>query len=441
MSSIRVDIENLKNVVSDDERFSFQDQVDAIHRGMENRSGTGAEYLGWADLPSGTSDDLLKRIENSASTIRERCDAFIQIGIGGSYLGARAGISFLSPLIASAALRKGPEIFYAGHNISSDYYSDLLAALSDRDCALFVVSKSGTTLEPALGFRILRQWMENKYGAAEASRRIVAATDPSKGVLKTIANEQGYETFDIPQDVGGRFSVLTPVGLLPMAVAGVDIHSLLQGARDMEARLRADSSLESNPAYNYAVCRHLLRRKGKTTEILSSFHPAFAYLQEWWKQLAGESEGKDGKGIFPATLEFTTDLHSMGQWIQEGERFIFETFLILDQSRKAIAVSENQNDEDGLNFLTGKTLDFINEKAYKGTAKAHSEGLAPNLTIAVKDRSAYSLGQFFYFFQRAVAMTGYLDGVNPFDQPGVELYKKNMFALFNKPGTAKGQSQ
>ena len=327
----------------------------------------------------------------------------------------------------------GPSIYFSGHNISSDYHSDLLDLVEKYDVCLNIISKSGTTTEPAIAFRLFKDLLEKKYGVDGAKDRIVVTTSSNKGTLNALAAEQGYQKFIIPDDVGGRFSVLSPVGLLPMAVAGIDIEKLLAGACKGE-ELYSQSSVMENDAYHYAAYRYLLYQKGLTTEILASFQPSLHHFAEWWKQLVGESEGKDQKGIFPASVEFTTDLHSLGQWIQEGKRNKFETFLLIENSNRQLKIPTSKNDSDGLNYLAGKTLDHVNKKAYEATALAHKEGGVPNLSITIKDRSPESLGQLFYFFERAVVMTGYLNDINPFDQPGVEFYKRNMFKLLNKPG-------
>ncbi len=430
MSNLSLDCENLRSLVSDLEVNDLQSQVSLCHDELEDGSGQGSDYLGWMHLPSCFSDST--EIDSAANTIRNSCDVFIVVGIGGSYLGARAGISYLKSSFSNQ-LQGGPEIYFAGQNISSDYHADLFDLIEGRDVCLNVISKSGTTTEPAIAFRLLKQMMENKYGDEGARDRIVVTTDSSRGALKSLADELGYKTFVIPDDVGGRYSVLTPVGLFPMAVAGINIKELMAGACQGE-KLYSRPSLDKNDAYYYAVMRQLLYQKGKTTEILATFQPAFHYLADWWKQLAGESGGKDLKGIFPASVEFTSDLHSMGQWIQEGNRNIFETFLIFESSLRQLKIPTSKNDADGLNYLAGETLDTVNEKAWLGTASAHKEGGVPNMTLKIKDRSPYSLGQIFYFFERGMAMTGYLNGVNPFDQPGVEFYKKNMFKLLGKPG-------
>jgi glucose-6-phosphate isomerase len=368
MNSIELDISNTIPLISPEERLALDDRVKNIHSAMEMRKGVGADFLGWADLPSQTSAEYLAKVNAVAKIIRDSCEVLIHLGIGGSYLGTRAGISFLR---VDGSAKNIPEIHFAGCNISSDYYAELFSVIENKDCCLFLVSKSGATLEFGIGFRLLRQWMEKKYGAKEAARRIFVATDPKEGVLRQLANEKGYFSFDIPSDIGGRYSVLTPVGLIPMAVSGADITELMRGARDMESLLRQNASSENNPAYLYAVIKHLLKTKGKNIEIIAGFHPCLREFLEWQKQLAGESEGKDGKGIFPASVEYPADLHSLGQWVQEGERSLFETFLLIEKSSHEIKIPEFPDDEDGLNFLAGKTLDFVNEMAYKGTAQAH----------------------------------------------------------------------
>jgi glucose-6-phosphate isomerase len=434
MSNLSLDCENLYPFISEQEISNFQSKVNLSHAQLEGGTGQGADYLGWLRLPSSFSNALATEIESTANSIREICEAFIVVGIGGSYLGARAGTSYLNSSFSNQFGKEGgPEIYFAGQSISSDYHADLFDLIAGRDVCINVISKSGTTTEPAIAFRLLKEMVEEKYGPEGARDRIVVTTDSSQGALKGLADELGYKTFVIPDDVGGRYSVLTPVGLFPMAVAGIDIKDLMAGARKGE-ELYSLPSLDQNDAYRYAAIRQLLYEKGKTTEILATFQPAFQYLAGWWKQLAGESEGKNLKGIFPASVEFTSDLHSMGQWIQEGNRNIFETFLTLEASRRQLKIPAFKNDADGLNYLAGETLDNVNEKAWLGTANAHREGGVPNMTLKIKDRSPFSLGQIFYFFERAVAMTGILNGVNPFDQPGVELYKNNMFKLLGKPG-------
>ena len=437
---LKLNTDNVHSFVMEQEIAGLQPEVDRHHQDLESVRGKGAEFLGWLDLPSKTTPDQLREIEHSAAWIRENCETFVSIGIGGSYLGAKAAIDFgshaFSNLLSSYA-RGGPEILFAGQNISSDYLHDLWGLLEDKKVCLNVISKSGTTTEPAIAFRLLKQFMEKRFGVEETRRRIFVTTDPDKGALKQLADEEGYRRFVIPGDVGGRYSVLTPVGLLPIAVAGMDIGELIAGARKCEDRAFSHIGLDDNPVYRYAVIRNLLLQKGKTIELMAAFHPALQTVVEWWRQLAGESEGKDGKGIFPATAEYTADLHSLGQWVQEGNRIIFETFLRVASSGHSMEISESSENRDGLNYLAGRSLDEVNEKAWQGTAQAHLEGGVPNMTLTVKDRSTHTLGYLFYFFQRAVAMSGYLMGVNPFDQPGVEFYKNNMFRLLNKPGYGK----
>lgn len=430
MPSIELDHDLIREALSEEDLFALQPAVDRCHQELVSGSGPGAEFLGWLRLPSSTGDGLLGEIEETARELGERAQVFISIGIGGSYLGARAGLSFLRGV---ATNRQAMDLHFAGHNLSSDHLVELFEGIDGSDVCVNVISKSGTTTEPALAFRLVRQWLLAKYGPREAARRIVVTTDREKGALKQWADAEGYRAFVIPDDVGGRFSVLSPVGLLPLAAGGVDIRELIEGARAEEARLLATSALGKNPAARYAAIRHGLHQRGKVLEILATFHPAFHYIQEWWKQLAGESEGKQGRGLFPASVEYTTDLHSLGQWVQEGPRNVFETFLRLDAPGRRVEIPTLQNDPDGLNYLAGQTLDHVNDQAFLGTRAAHLEGGVPNMTITVPHRTPASLGALFYFFEIAVALTGYLLEVNPFDQPGVELYKKNMFRLLGKP--------
>ena len=432
--------ENIESFVAKKEVAGLQVEVDRCHQELESGKGKGSDFLGWLHLPSQTTSDQLKEIEQSAKWIRENCEAFVSIGIGGSYLGAKAAIDYgnhafsnLLPLPSRGA----PEVLFAGQNISSDYLHDLLEVLDDKKVCLNVISKSGTTTEPAIAFRLLKQYMEKRFGVEEARQRIFVTTDPEKGALKQLADEEGYRRFVVPGNVGGRYSVLTPVGLLPIAVGGLDIREMIAGAVDCEQQTSKHHSLSQNSAYRYAVIRNLLLQKGKTIELMAAVHPALQTMVEWWRQLAGESEGKDGKGIFPAIAEYTADLHSLGQWVQEGNPILFETFLRVASSKHSVKIPKSSEDRDGLNYLSGRSLDEVNEKAWQGTAQAHLEGGVPNMTLTVKDRSAHSLGYLFYFFQRAVALSGYLMGVNPFDQPGVEFYKNNMFRLLNKPGYGK----
>ena len=422
--------DNAKQFISSQEIDSLQKNVNRLHADLENKTGQGSDCLGWLHLPSQTPPSLFDSIQSTQNEIKDQCDAFVCIGIGGSYLGARAAISFLSSV---ANEEDTPEIYFAGNTMCSDYHAELLRALEGREVCINLISKSGTTLESAIAFRLLRNFMEKKYGKEGASRRIIVTTESKKNIINDLAKEEGYRSFQLPEDVGGRFSVFTSAGLLPIAIAGIEIRDFMDGALLAEKALTKSSDLSVNTAYLYAAYRHLLFQKGKTIELMAAFHSSFEYVLEWWKQLVGESEGKGGKGIFPSSAHYTTDLHSLGQRVQEGTRNLFETFLLVEKSSKVIEVEKDNCDRDGLGYLEGKSLDFINEKAYKGSANAHLEGGVPNLAITLKERSAYNLGQLFYFFERAVAMTGYLSGVNPFDQPGVEFYKRNMFRLLNKP--------
>lgn len=406
------------------------------HNLLHEKKGQGSEYLGWLDLPSKIHKEELQRVSDVASKIQRSSDVLIVIGIGGSYLGARACIEALSHTFynnISKGKRRTPEIYYVGQNISSTYILDLFDAIEGKDISINVISKSGTTTEPAIAFRLFKEYIEEKYGKEEAKERIIVTTDKEKGALKDLANIEGYESFVIPDDIGGRYSVLTPVGLLPIAVAGLDIDKILQGACSGEEKY-SNIDLDANPCYQYAVVRNILYNRGKDIEILVNYEPAMTYLAEWWKQLYGESEGKDGKGIFPASVNFTTDLHSMGQFIQDGKRNLFETTIHIEKSKKDIVLKNSEDNLDGLNFLAGKNLDLVNKKAFEGTLKAHISGNVPNLIIDIPELDEYYFGKLIYFFEKACAISGYLLGVNPFDQPGVEEYKKNMFQLLGKPG-------
>ncbi len=401
-----------------------------------NRDGLGNDFLGWVDLPVDYDKEEFARIKKAAAKIQSDSDVLLVIGIGGSYLGARAAIEFLHHCfynVVSRQVRKAPEIYFLGTNISSSYIRDVMDVLEGKDYSINVISKSGTTTEPAIAFRIFKEMLEKKYGKEEAAKRIYATTDKARGALKTLATEEGYETFVVPDDVGGRFSVLTAVGLLPIAVSGADIDELMAGAQ--AARKQAiEADFEENNSLKYAAVRNILLRKGKNIEITANYEPALHYVAEWWKQLYGESEGKDQKGIFPASVDLTADLHSMGQFIQDGSRNIFETVLCVDDPGAEIVMGKEETDLDGLNYLAGKNLDFVNKSAMNGTILAHNDGGVPNMVVHIPDRSEYSLGQLFYFYEFACGVSGYLLGVNPFNQPGVESYKKNMFALLGKPG-------
>lgn len=392
--------------------------------------------MGWIDLPVNYDQEEFSRIERAAEKIRNDSDVLLVIGIGGSYLGARAAIEMLQHSfynVLPKEKRRSPQIIFAGNNISSTYMMDIIDLLEGKDFSINVISKSGTTTEPAIAFRIFRKILEEKYGAEEARKRIYATTDKAKGALKTLANEEGYETFVIPDDIGGRYSVLTAVGLLPIAVSGADIRAMMKGAADAREDF-SKSELDENPAYQYAAVRNILYNKGKTIEMLVNYEPALQYFAEWWKQLYGESEGKDQKGIFPASANFSTDLHSLGQYIQEGRRDLFETVIKVEKPRRGLTIEAEDKDLDGLNYLAGKTVDFVNDKAFEGTLLAHTDGGVPNLIVSVPALDEYHFGYMVYFFEKACAMSGYLLGVNPFDQPGVEAYKVNMFALLGKPG-------
>ncbi len=408
-----------------------RDCVTALHKG----SGKGNDFLGWLTLPSGITETEIADIEHTAKKLREKCEVVVVIGIGGSYLGAKAVIDALSSSFDwLESNRKNPVILYAGQNIGEDYLYELSNYLKNKSFGIINISKSGTTTEPALAFRILKQILEDNVGKAEAKDRIVAVTDKARGALRTLASKEGYKTFVIPDNVGGRFSVLTPVGLLPIAIAGINIKQLIKGAADMETATGNDVPFAENIAAIYAATRNELYKKGKKIEILANFHPKLHFVSEWWKQLYGESEGKENKGIFTASVDFTTDLHSMGQWIQEGERTIFETVISVLNPNYKVDVPSDEQDLDGLNFLAGKRVDYVNKMAELGTQMAHVDGGVPNIKIELPELNAYYLGQLIYFFEKACGISGYILDVNPFDQPGVEAYKKNMFALLNKPG-------
>lgn len=414
----------------------LKDTVKVLHHNLHERTGQGNEFLGWLDLPENYDREEFSRIQQSAGKIKNDSDVLLVIGIGGSYLGAKAAIEMLNHSFYNALdkeKRKTPQVVFLGNSISSTYHQDLLDLLDEKDFSINVISKSGTTTEPAIAFRIFRKLLEDKYGKEEAQRRIYATTDREKGALKTLADEEGYESFIIPDDVGGRYSVLTAVGLLPIAVSGVDIEEIMNGARLAQDEL-SGSELEDNPAYQYAAVRNVLYNKGKTVELLINYEPSLQYFSEWWKQLFGESEGKDFKGIYPSSANFSTDLHSLGQYIQEGRRDLFETVIYVEKPKKDIEIEEDPQNLDGLNYLAGQTMDFVNKKAFEGTLLAHTDGQVPNLIVKVPDLSAHTFGYLVYFFEKACAMSGYLLGVHPFDQPGVEAYKKNMFALLGKPG-------
>ncbi|RAP77076.1 glucose-6-phosphate isomerase [Paenibacillus montanisoli] len=418
-------------------------QVRAAHDQLREGTGAGSDYLGWIELPTNYDKEEFSRIQKAAAKIQSDSEVLVVIGIGGSYLGARAAIEMLSHSfynLLPKEQRNTPQVLFAGNNISSTYVTHLLQLLEGRDWSINVISKSGTTTEPAIAFRVFREALEAKYGKAEARKRIYATTDRAKGALKKLATEEGYESFIIPDDVGGRYSVLTAVGLLPIAAAGISIEEMMKGAADAQ-QAYSSPELAENEAYQYAAARNALYRKGKVTEILVNYEPALHFVSEWWKQLYGESEGKDFKGIFPAAVDFSTDLHSMGQFIQEGNRNIFETVIQVKNVAEQIKIGHDAGDLDGLNFLTGKTMDFVNKKAFEGTLLAHTDGQVPNFVVNIADMTPYTFGYLVYFFEIACGISGYMLGVNPFDQPGVEAYKKNMFALLGKPGYEKEKAE
>ena len=401
-----------------------------------SREGAGNDFLGWIDLPVNYDKEEFARIKKAAAKIQSDSEVLLVIGIGGSYLGARAAIEFLRHSfynVVSKEVRKTPEIYFVGNSISSTYINHLIDVIGDRDFSINMISKSGTTTEPAIAFRVFKAMAEKKYGEAEAAKRIYATTDKARGSLKGLADAKGYETFVVPDDVGGRFSVLTAVGLLPIAVSGADIDELMKGAASSRERFMKDS-FEDNDALKYAAVRNILLRKGKCIEVMANYEPSVHFVSEWWKQLYGESEGKDQRGIFPASVDLTTDLHSMGQFIQDGSRNIFETVIDIEKSREEIILNEEPIDLDGLNYLAGKTVDFVNKSAMNGTILAHTDGQVPNIVVNIPEANEFYLGELFYFFEIACGVSGYTLGVNPFDQPGVEDYKKNMFALLGKPG-------
>lgn len=436
MSDITLDKRYLSQILAEEDIAAYEECVKKVHDMIHEGTGEGHDFLGWLNLPKDYDQEAFSRIQQAADKIRSDSDVLLVIGIGGSYLGARAAIDMLQHSfynLLSQNKRQAPQVFFVGHHISSTYLQELFDVLHDKDVSVNIISKSGTTTEPAIAFRIIRDWMEDKYGRKEASQRIYATTDKTKGALKQLSDEEGYDRFVIPDDVGGRYSVLTAVGLLPIAAAGLDIGRMMHGA---EAAMHdfAEQRLSENPAYQYAVIRHLLLEKGKTVELFVNYEPSLHYFGEWWKQLFGESEGKDGKGIFPASANFTTDLHSLGQYVQEGKRQLFETVLSVGEPRTDITMTTEDNNLDNLNYLAGMTMDDVNKKAAQGTALAHLDGGVPNINIHIPKVNAYYFGYLVYFFEKACAMSGYLLGVNPFDQPGVEAYKKNMFALLGKPG-------
>ncbi|MDE5883967.1 MAG: glucose-6-phosphate isomerase [Oscillospiraceae bacterium] len=422
----------LENFVKPDELAGIKAQVETAAQTLHAKNGLGKDFLGWVELPTNYDKEEFARIQSAAKKIQENSDILIVIGIGGSYLGARAAIEFLKSPFYNNMQKDTPDIYYVGNNINPTYLNEILAICEGKDISVNVISKSGTTTEPALAFRVFKKLVEEKYGKEEAKNHIFATTDKAKGTLKELSDAEGYETFVVPDDVGGRFSVLTAVGLLPIAVAGCDIAQLMAGARQAQQDYMAD--FDQNDCYQYAALRNILYRKGKSVEMLVSYDPAFAMMSEWYKQLFGESEGKDNKGIFPASVVFSTDLHSMGQFVQEGSRVMFETVVDIKQPKQDFYLEKEEDNLDGLNFLCGQNMSVVNRKAFEGTILAHTEGGVPNMILELKDCSEFSLGYLIYFFEKACAVSGYILGVNPFNQPGVESYKSNMFALLGKPG-------
>lgn len=431
MTHIQLDYQKALKFFDQHELDQQQDAVKAIHRTIHEGTGAGSDFLGWIDLPVNYDKEEFSRIKEAAKQVQSHSDVLVVIGIGGSYLGARSAIEMLTPAFKKDS--EYPEIIFAGNHLSSSYLQSLIDYLADKDYSVNVISKSGTTTEPAVAFRIFKKLLEDKYGKEEAVKRIFATTDQAKGALKQLATNEGYETFVVPDDVGGRFSVLTAVGLLPIAVAGIDIDAMMGGAAKAREELSSDD-LSSNIAYQYASIRNILYNKGYTTEMLINYEPSLQYFNEWWKQLFGESEGKDLKGIYPSSANFTTDLHSLGQYVQEGRRFLIETVLKVENPEHDITIEEDADDLDGLNYLAGKTVDEVNTKAFEGTLLAHTDGGVPNMVVKLPRLDAETYGYVVYFFELAVAMSGYQLGVNPFNQPGVEAYKQNMFALLGKPG-------
>lgn len=436
MGQVKFDYSKTAGYVHEHEVESMKALTESARKLLLSKSGAGNDYLGWIDLPVDYDKEEFARIKKAAEKIKSDSDVLVVIGIGGSYLGARAAIEFLGHNFfnsVSKDLRKAPEIYFVGKSISSNYLAGLVDVIGDRDFSVNIISKSGTTTEPAIAFRVFKKMLEEKYGKDEAAKRIYATTDKAKGALKKLADAEGYEEFVVPDDVGGRFSVLTAVGLLSIAVSGVDIDELMAGAASARKRC-IENDFDNNDAMQYAALRNIMLRKGKSVEILCDYEPSLHYTLEWWKQLMGESEGKDNKGLFPASVDLTTDLHSMGQFIQDGSRIMFETVLNVEKTSREIVIEKEDEDLDGLNYLAGKTMDFVNKCAMNGTILAHTDGNTPNLRVDIPEQTPFYLGELFYFFEFACGLSGYMLGVNPFNQPGVESYKKNMFALLGKPG-------
>lgn len=443
MGQVSFDYSKTEGYVHAHEVESMKAITESAKELLLSKKGAGNDYLGWIDLPVDYDKDEFERIKKAAKKIQSDSEVLVVIGIGGSYLGARAAIEFLGHNFfnsVSKEIRKAPEIYFVGNSISSTYLSNLIDVIGDRDFSVNIISKSGTTTEPAIAFRVFKKMLEKKYGKEEAAKRIYATTDRAKGALKNLADAEGYEEFVVPDDVGGRFSVLTAVGLLAIAASGADIDKLMEGAASARKRC-IENDFDNNDSMQYAALRNIMLRKGKEVEILCDYEPSLHYTLEWWKQLMGESEGKDNKGLFPASVDLTTDLHSMGQFIQDGSRIMFETVLNVEKARKEITIEAEVEDLDGLNYLAGKTVDFVNKCAMNGTILAHTDGNTPNLMVKIPEQNEFYLGELFYFFEFACGLSGYILGVNPFNQPGVESYKHNMFALLGKPGfEAEGEA-
>ncbi len=436
--SIKLQTKYLKNFIGEDEYKGIAPLVSAAHASLEAKSGLGNDFLGWVDLPTNYDKEEFSRIKAAAEKIKKTCDVLVVIGIGGSYLGARAAIEFLKSPLYNNLPKQTPDIYFVGNSINPTYLNEVLSICEGKDVCVNIISKSGTTTEPALAFRIFKQMLEKKYGKDGAKERIFATTDKAKGTLKELSDTEGYETFVVPDDVGGRFSVLTAVGLLPIAAAGCDIDKLMEGARKAQNAYAKD---DNNDCYKYAAIRNILARKGKSVEMLVSYDPAFTMMGEWFKQLFGESEGKDDKGIFPSSATFSTDLHSLGQFIQDGSKIMFETVVDIIKPKSDLWLENDAENLDGLNFLTNQNMSVVNKKAFQGTILAHTEGGVPNIVIELDTPDEENLGELIYFFEKAVAISGYMMGVNPFNQPGVESYKKNMFALLGKPGYESAKAE
>lgn len=431
--SVKLSTKHLKGFLNDDELLGLAPQVEAAHNCLHNKTGLGNDFLGWLTLPTDYDKAEFDRILAAAEKIKSDSQVLIVIGIGGSYLGARAAIEFLKSPLYNNLKKDTPEIYYVGNSISPTYLNEIISLCEGKDVSVNIISKSGTTTEPALAFRVFREYLENKYGKDEAKNRIYATTDKARGTLKELSDNEGYQTFVIPDDVGGRFSVLTAVGLLPIAVAGCDIKQIMDGAAAAQKEL-AVCDLDKNDCYRYAAIRNALYRKGKAIELLVSYEPSFTMMAEWFKQLFGESEGKDNKGLFPASVTFSTDLHSMGQFIQDGTRTMFETVMTFGKPKQDFFIKDDKDNFDGLNFLSNQNMSIVNRKAFEGTVLAHTEGGVPNVVLEIPEVTEFEFGYMVYFFEKACAISGYILGVNPFNQPGVESYKKNMFALLGKPG-------